>query len=124
MTNIEKSAGRRDYTFVAKNHQNKKCVKATNIDTNEISYYNSMYAIFQHLGINAGIVKMVCEGLNHCKTGISKQDNSRYKFEYVNEQDMPDDFKKSANKRTQRVSAEDKKKTSKGSFEKMAAKRI
>ena len=124
MTNIEKSAGRRDYTFVAKNHQNKKCVKATNIDTNEILYYNSMYATFQHLGINAGIVKMVCEGLNHCKTGISKKDNSRYKFEYVNEQDMPDDFKKSANKRTQRVSAEDKKKTSKGSFEKMAAKRI
>ena len=122
--NCKKSAGRRDYTFVAKNHQNKKCVKATNIDTNEISYYNSMYAIFQHLGINAGIVKMVCEGLNRCKTGISKQDNSHYKFEYVNEQDMPDDYKKSANKRPQRVSAEDKKKTSKGSFEKMAAKRI
>ena len=109
MTNIEKSDGRRDYTFVAKNHQNRKCVKATNIDTNEISYYNSMYAIFQHLGINAGIVKMVCEGLNHCKTGISKKDNFHYKFEYVNEQDMPDDFKKSANKRIQRVSAEDKK---------------
>ena len=98
-------------------------MKATNIDTNEISYYNSMYAIFQHLGINAGIVKMVCEGLNRCKTGISKQDNSHYKFEYVNEQDMPDDYKKSANKRPQRVSAEDKKKK-KGSFEKMAAKRI
>ena len=108
--NCKKSAGRRDYTFVAKNHQNKKCVKATNIDTNETSYYNSMYAIFQHLGINAGIVKMVCEGLNRCKTGISKQDNSHYKFEYVNEQDMPDDYKKSANKRPQRVSAEDKKK--------------
>ena len=108
--NCKKSAGRRDYTFIAKNHQNKKCVKATNIDTNEISYYNSMYAIFQHLGINAGIVKMVCEGLNRCKTGISKQDNSHYKFEYVNEQDMPDDYKKSANKRPQRVSAEDKKK--------------
>ena len=86
MTDIEnckKSAGRRDYTFVSKNHQNKKCVKATNIDTNEVSYYNSMYAIFQHLGINAGIVKMVCEGLNCCKTGISKQDKCHYKFEYV-----------------------------------------
>ena len=110
MTNIEKSDGRRDYTFVAENHKNKKCVKATNIDTNEISYYNSMYAISQHLGINAGIVKMVCEGLNRCKTGISKRDNFHYKFEYVNEQDMPDDFKKSANKRTRRVLAEDKKK--------------
>ena len=110
MTNIEKSDGRRDYTFVAENHKNKKCVKATNIDTNEISHYNSMYAISQHLGINAGIVKMVCEGLNHCKTGISKRDNFHYKFEYVNEQDMPDDFKKSANKRTCKVLAEDKKK--------------
>ena len=108
--NCKKSAKRRDYTFVAKNHQNKKCVKATNIDTNEVSYYNSMYAIFQHLGINAGIVKMVCEGLNCCKTGISKLDNCHYKFEYVNEQDMPDDYKKSANKRPIRVSVEDKKK--------------
>ena len=110
MTNIEKSVGRRDYTFVAENHKNKKCVKATNIDTNEISYFNSMYAISQHLGINAGIVKMVCEGLNHCKTGISKRDNFHYKFEYVNEQDMPADFLKSENKRPQRISAEDRKK--------------
>ena len=106
--NCKKSAKRRDYTFVAKNHQNKKCVKATNIDTNEVSYYNSMYAIFQHLGINAGIVKMVCEGLNCCKTGISKLDKCHYKFEYVNEQDMPDDFKKSANKRPQRVTKEER----------------
>ena len=106
--NCKKSAGRRDYTFVSKNHQNKKCVKATNIDTNEVSYYNSMYAIFQHLDINAGIVKMVCEGLNCCKTGISKLDKCHYKFEYVNEQDMPDDFKKSANKRPQRFTKEER----------------
>ena len=78
--NNKKSAKRRDYTFAAKNHQNKKCVKATNIDTNEVSYYNSMYAVHQHLGINAGIVKMVCEGINNSKTGISKQDNCHYKF--------------------------------------------
>ena len=70
--NCEKSAKRRDYTFVAKNHQNKKCVKATNCDTNEVSYYNSMYAIQQHLGINAGIVKMVCEKINGCKTEFQR----------------------------------------------------
>ena len=46
--NCKKSAKRRDYTFAAKNHQNKKCVKATNSDTNEVSYYNSMYAVHQH----------------------------------------------------------------------------
>ena len=108
--NCEKSAKRRDYTFVAKNHQNKKCVKATNCDTNEVSYYNSMYAIQQHLGINAGIVKMVCEKINGCKTGISKIDNHSYKFEYVNKQDMTDNYKKSANRRSNRVPVEDKKK--------------
>ena len=108
--NCKKSAKRRDYTFAAKNHQNKKCVKATNSDTNEVSYYNSMYAIHQHLGINAGIVKMVCEGINNCKTGISKQDNCHYKFEYVKKKEMPDDHKKSANVRPIRVSVEDRKK--------------
>ena len=108
--NNKKSAKRRDYTFAAKNHQNKKCVKATNTDTNEVSYYNSMYAVHQHLGINVGIVKMVCEGINNCKTGISKQDNCHYKFEYVKKEEMPDDHKKSANVRPIRVPVEDKKK--------------
>ena len=108
--NCKKSAKRRDYTFAAKNHQNKKCVKATNSDTNEVSYYNSMYAVQQHLGINAGIVKMVCEKINGCKTGISKIDNHSSKFEYVNKQDMPDNYKKSANIRSNRVPVEDKKK--------------
>ena len=108
--NCKKSAKRRDYTFVSKNHQNKKCVKATNSDTNEVSYYNSMYAVQQHLGINAGIVKMVCEKINGCKTGISKIDNHSYKFEYVNKQDMPDNYKKSANIRLNRVYVEDKEK--------------
>ena len=108
--NCKKSAKRRDYTFTAKNHQNKKYVKATNSDTNEVSYYNSMCAVQQHLSINAGIVKMVCEGINNCKTGISKIDNHSYKFEYVNEQDMPVNYKKSANIRSNRVPVEDKKK--------------
>ena len=103
--NCLKSAKRRDYSFAAKNHQ-----KATNKDTNEVSYYNSMYAVSQHLSINAGIVKMVCERINGLKTGISKKDNNSYEFEYVNKQDMPNDFKKSANKRPIRVSVEDKKK--------------
>ena len=85
-------------------------MKATNSDTNEVSYYNSMYAVNQHLGINAGIVKMVCEKINSCKNGISKIDNHCYKFEYVNKQDMPDNYKKSANIRSNRVPVEDKKK--------------
>ena len=108
--NCKKSAQERDYTFVAKNHQNKKCVKAIDCETKEVSYYNSMYAIQQHLGINAGVVKMVCEKINGCKTGISKIDNHSYEFEYVDKQDMPDNYKKSANRRSNRVPVEDKKK--------------
>lgn len=108
--NCKKSAKDRDYAFVAKNHQNKRCVKATNCNTNEVLYFNSMYAVQQYLGINVGIVKMVCEGLNNCKTGISKKDNKHYKFVYVKKEDMPDNYIKSANIRQQRVSDCDKKK--------------
>ena len=108
--NCKKSAKDRDYKFAAKNHENKKCVKATNCRTNEISYFNSMYAVQQHFGINAGIVKMVCEGTNNCKSGKSKKDGHSYTFEYIKQDDLPDNYKKSANKRPQRVSDADKKK--------------
>lgn len=54
-----------------------------------------MYAVQQHLGINAGIIKMICEGKNKCKSGNSKKDGQRYKFEYINPETTPDDYKKS-----------------------------
>ena len=79
-----KSAKDRDYTFVADNHNNRKCVKAINKNTNEVTYFYSMCAVKQHLGIDAGIVKMVCEGLNNCKSGISKKDGHSYTFQYIN----------------------------------------
>ena len=109
--NCKKSAVARDYTFVAKNHVNKKCVKATNCTTNEITYFNSMYCCAQYLDINVGIVKMVCENINRCKSGVSKKDGCSYKFEYVKKEDMPDDYKKSANIRPKRVSENDDKKS-------------
>ena len=108
--NCKKSANNRDYTFVAKNHENIRCIRATNIITKEVSYFNSMYAVQQHLQINAGIVKMVCEGINRCKSGVSKKNGNSYKFEYIKKDDLPDNYEKSANKRPQRVSDEDKKK--------------
>ena len=120
--NCKKSAKVRDYSFTAKNNQNKKCVKATNIDTNEVSYYNSLYAVQQHLGINAGIVKMISGKINHCKTGISKKDNCYYKFEYVKKEDMPDNYKKSANKRPKRLSDEDREKRQKEAIKKWQQK--
>ena len=97
-------------------------MKATNSDTNEVSYYNSLYAVQQHLQINAGIVKMVCEGINYCKTGISKKDNCHYKFEYVKKEDMPDNFKKSEKIRSNRVPVEDKKKHNKESMKRWQQK--
>ena len=108
--NCKKSAKNRAYTFAAKNCENRRCVKATEKNTDEVSYYNSMYAAQQHIGINAGIVKMACEGLNNCKSGKSKKDGHFYTFEYIKQDDMPNDYKKSANIRPRRVSDELKKK--------------
>jgi len=108
--NCKKSAKDRDYTFSAKNHENRKCVKATNKDTNEVTYFKSMYATRQHLGINVGIVKMVCEGINHCKSGKSKIDGHYYTFEYIKDDELPINHKKSANIRPKRVTDEDRKK--------------
>ena len=97
--NCKKSAEKRHYTFTSKNHENKKCVKATNIENNEVLYFNSMYVIQQHLKINAGIVKMVCENINNCKLGLSKKDGNLYKFEYIKQDELPDKFIKSLNKK-------------------------
>ena len=88
--NCKKSAKTRDYSFVSKNHQKRKCIRATNQTNNKATYFFSMYAVQKTLRINVGIVKMACEGLNNCKSGISKLDGDRYTFEYIDEKDMPD----------------------------------
>ena len=108
--NNKKSAKNRDYTFTAENYKNKKCVKAINIETNEVSYYNSLYATGHHLGINPGCVKSVCEGVYGHKSSTSKKDGKSYKFEYVKKEDMPDNYLKSANKRPRKFSDEERKK--------------
>jgi hypothetical protein len=91
------SAKNRDYSFAAKNHKNRKYVRAVNCVDNVESFYNSLYAVNQHLGINAGTVKMACEGLNNVKSGISKKDGCRYTFNYVSKEELPEDHKRSAN---------------------------
>ena len=107
--NCKKSAKGRDYLFMSKNHENKKCIKAINIETKEITYYNSLYATQRHLGINAGIVSMCCQGINNVKSGTSKKNGDRYKFEYVKKEDLPDNHIKSSYT-WQKLSDEDKKK--------------
>ena len=108
--NCLKSAKKRDYSFVGKNCANKKCVKAINKDTGETTYFNSMYSIKQHLGINAGLVKMVAEGLNYCKSARSKIDGYSYTFEYIKKEDLPDNYKKSANIRPIKYPNDEKRK--------------
>ena len=122
--NCRKAAKKRDYTFAANNFQNRRYVKAISQTTQQVVYFNSMYVTQKHLGINGGIVKMVCEGISNCKTGISIKDGHHYKFEYVRNEDMPDDYKKSANRRPRKVSDEDKKKVFKRVYGKMAKKKI
>ena len=81
----------RDYSFVKNNHKNSKFVKAINLDRdNEETFYNSLHTVSEHLGVNSGIVKMVCEGLNNCKSGVSKMDGTRYRFEYIDQ--LPPDY--------------------------------
>ena len=108
--NCKKSAKYRDYTFIANNNKNRKCVKATNIETGEVTYYYSLYATQQHLGVNLCTIKRVCESCYGYKSGVSKKDDCSYTFQYIKEEDLPENYFKSANKRLRRVSDEDKKK--------------
>ena len=51
--------------------------------TNEEVIYNSLYSVNKILAINAGQVKLICEGLNYCKSATSKKDGQKYTFEYL-----------------------------------------
>lgn len=101
--NRKKSANGRDYTSAANNHKNRKCVKAINEDTDDDIYYNILYSVQQNLKINAGILKIICEGLNKYKTGMSQKGSYNYKLKYVKAEGMPDNYKtcsKTGSKRT------------------------
>lgn len=65
------------------NRANGRKVKATSVDTKDEIYFKSMYSVQRKLGIDVGTVKRVCDGIKYRKTGISKIDGKRYKFEYV-----------------------------------------
>ena len=103
--NCKKAAENRDYTSMA---NNRKCVKATNENTKEVSHYYSLHAAEQHLEINKASVRRVCEGLQ--KSGVSKKDGCSYRFEYIKQDELSDNYKKSSNIRPRRVSNEDKRK--------------
>ena len=81
--NNKKSSINKDYSFVKNNHKNRKKVKGINLLTNEEVIYNSLYLVNKLLAINSGQVKMICEGLNYCKSATSKKDGQKYTFEYI-----------------------------------------
>ena len=110
--NSIKSAKYRDFSYVSQNRHNRKCVRATNKDTGEVSHFNSLCSVEQHLGINHGSVKRICEGYYGRKSSFSKKDGNRYTFKYIKEEDLPADYKKSANIKPKRVSDEEKRKHS------------
>ena len=105
--NSKKAAKKIDYSFVKDNHKNKKCIKAINKNTNDTSYYFSIHATEQHLCINRGIIKKVCENYKYYKTGISKKDGHSYTFEYIKEEDLPDNYIKSSNIRPRKKTDEE-----------------
>ena len=78
-------------------------MKAINQTTQGVVYFHSMYAVQQCLSINTVLLRWSVEGINNCKTGISKKDAHQYKFEYIQKEDITDDYKKSANKRPRSV---------------------
>lgn len=65
--NSKKSAKKHGYKFAANSHKNRKCVKTINRTINEITFYHSTYYA-QRLRINADNAKIVCEGINNCKS--------------------------------------------------------
>ena len=91
-----------------KTRLNRKSVKGTNKETNEVSYYYSMYAVQQHLEIQSRAVMMVCDGIT--KSALSKKDNCRYTFEYV-EKNLHVNYIKSKNIRPKRKTVDEKKQT-------------
>lgn len=60
-------------------------MKAINRTTNEITLYHSTYYAQQCLRVNADNAKIVCEGINNCKSGKSKKDSCNYEFKYIEE---------------------------------------
>ena len=112
----------RDYTFVKNNHKNRKCIKAINCCNNDVSY-NSLYAAQQHLQINVGLVKMVCEGIY--KSSKSKINGDSYQLEYIKPDELPSNYltsSKTGLKRRQLLTDEEKKKNKRENLKKWQKK--
>lgn len=85
-------------------------MKSIDLKTKEELYFRSMHACQQNLGINAGLIKMVCEKINNnnCKTRFSK-DGKQYTFDFFNKEDLPDNFIESSTAGEKRDSLSERK---------------
>lgn len=79
----EQKTNKRDYSFTKNNYKNRHTVCAQNVSTKEITYFKSLAKCAKELDINAGLIKMICEGKNRVKRGISKTTKEKYTFVYI-----------------------------------------
>ena len=90
--NIVKSIPNRDHRFLKNNHIvcRERNIKATCLKDKTVKIYNSFYQCSRDLGINAGIIKMVCDKKKNCVSGRSKKNNNRYHFSYTKQSTTED----------------------------------
>ena len=81
--NNKKSTVNKDYTFLKDIRKKPKRVKATNLITKKETNFESLYSVGKMLGINNGLVKMICDGKKYYKTATSKVDGQKYSFRYL-----------------------------------------
>ena len=103
-----KKAAENRYDF--NNNKRRRCVKATCLKTGETSFYFSMYSVQQHLEIKTASVWKICEKSQYRKSAVSNKNGHSYTFEYIKEEDLPDNYKKSANIRPRKATDEEIKK--------------
>ena len=96
--NVKKSAKNIDYLLFT-NNRIRKCVKATDKETQNVSYYFSMYACQKHLGVSVAMILKICEKRPYHKFSKSKKDGKWYKFDFIDEDDLPPNYIKCDNKR-------------------------
>ena len=81
--NNKKSTVNKNYTFLKDIRKKPKSVLATNLKTKKEIKFESFYSAGKMLGINSGLIKMICDGKKYCKTANSKVEGCKYTFHYI-----------------------------------------
>ena len=81
--NNKKSTVNKNYIFLKDIRKKPKSVLATNLKTKKEIKFESFYSAGKMLGINSGLIKMICDGKKYCKTANSKVEGCKYTFHYI-----------------------------------------